>query len=182
MRIVRTATVLAMIASLLGACGEATGSSETGGGPTTTSPSGSADPTPTDEWTGETIPDGTYTKTATMAHAKRLGLPRDRATEMLGRDGELHVELRIVGDDFSQSSDDGDAPLTQGDGGTTTYDGDGNLVATSTSTGCSGCVATVAWSLEGDRLTLKILDTTEAGDPTELLISRLVYEGKWTLQ
>lgn len=181
MRIVRTATVLAAIVSLLAACGEETGSSEAGGDPTTTSSAATAVATPTPEWTGKTIPDGTYTKTATMTDAKRLGLPKDVAAEILGQDGEFHVELRIAGDDYSQFGEY-DGAMTQGDGGTATYDANGNWVATSNSAGCSGCVATVDWSLKGDRLTLKFLETTESGDPVELLIGRLVMEGEWTLR
>jgi hypothetical protein len=69
--------------------------------------------------------------------------------------------------------------MVVGDEGTVTYDADGNWVATSSGAGCPGCVQTFGWSLKGGRLTLTMLDTTEAGDPVNLLISRLVTEGEW---
>lgn len=182
MRKMRMAAALVAIVSLLGACGEATGPRDTNRDQTTATPSSGSATTPTMEWTGKTIPDGTYLRTATMADARKLGLSRDGAAGILGRDGEVRLELRVVGDNFSQFGDDGDGPLAQGDGGTATYDEGGNWVTTSNSPGCPGCVATLEWSLEGDRLTLRTVETTEVGDPVDLLISRLVYEGTWTLR
>jgi hypothetical protein len=104
----------------------------------------------------------------------------DRATRFFGDDGEFHVELRIAGDAYAQFGDDEDETMSVGDAGTATYDAGGNWVITSDSTGCPGCVSTFEWSLKGDRLRLKMLDTTEAGDPVNVLLSRLVTEGTWT--
>lgn len=182
MEIMRTVSALVAMVSLLGACGGATAPRESSRDQTTTTSSADSATTPTVEWTGRTIPDGTYLKTVTMADARKVGLPRDRAAVILGRDGEWRLELRVAGDTFAQFGDDGDGPLTQGDGGTATYDEDGHWVTTSNSPGCPGCVATVDWSVEGDRLTLRIIETTEVGDPVDLLIGRLVYEGTWTLR
>jgi hypothetical protein len=176
MRITYSAVALAA-AALLAGCGEA---ASEGAGPHPTTSGASPIDTPSPEWTGEVIPDGTYVKTRTTADAKRLDIPKDAAAVLLGQDGEFHVELRIAGDAFAMLSDDGDEALSQGDGGTATYDADGNWVLTSDSTGCPGCVQTFAWSLKGDRLTLRMLDPTEAGDPLNVLLSRLVTDGAYT--
>lgn len=172
MRIARTATALAATVVLLAACAEESGSTGVAD-----PPAADSSPTTAQEWAGETIPDGTYARTATMADVERLGLPKDRAREFLGKDGESHYELRIEADDWAQFGDFEDAAMTQGDGGTATYDAEGNWVVTSP--GC-GCVSTMGWQFDEDQLTLKMLDTTESGDPVELLIARLVMEGKWT--
>jgi hypothetical protein len=180
MRIVHTATALSAIVALVAACGADTSSSPAGSdatSPTTASSSGdSAVDTPA--WTGEVIPDGTYSKTATIAEARRLGLENDVITDFLGRDLEQPLEFKIAEDRWVHFVEEGGA-MVVGDEGTATYDADGNWVATSSGTGCPGCVYTYGWSLEGGRLTLTMLDTTEAGDPVNLLISRLVTEGEW---
>ena len=179
MRFIYSAAAIATITVALTGCGEQAADQEAGSAPASASSPASSEATSA-AWTGDVIPDGTYTKTATMADAKALGLPKKVATEFLGKDGEFHVQLKISGADWAQFGDDGDAPMTQGDGGTATYDADGNWVTTSTSTGCPGCRATSDWSLEGDRLTLTLLETTEAGDPVDLLVGRLVMEGEYT--
>jgi hypothetical protein len=182
MRRVHTATVLAAIVALLAACGQDTSSSEAGADATppttTTSSGGSRVDTPGPAWTGEVIPDGTYGKSATIAEAKRLGLEKDVAAEILGEDGSQRLEIKIAGDRYVHFVEE-DAAMVVGDEGTATYDADGNWVATSESTGCPGCVLTFGWSLNGGRLTLTMLDTTEAGDPVDVLVSRLVTEGEW---
>lgn len=181
MRIVHPATALAVAAVVLVGCGGQEPSSSAGSDAT----SSTAGRSPTDrtspEWSGEVIPDGTYTKTRTLADARRLGIPKKRGVEFVGEDGELHVEMRIAGDSWAQFADD-DGPMSLGDEGTATYDAEGSWVTTSNSSGCPGCVATFEWSMKGDRLTLRLLDTTEAGDPVELLLGRLVTEGTWTRQ
>lgn len=181
MRIVHSATALAAVAVLLAGCAEQTSSSGAGSEttPTATSSGASAADTPSPEWTGDVIPDGTYTQTRTTADAERLGIPTSRATEILGDDGEFHVELRIAGDVWAEFGDD-DGSMALGDEGSATYDAEGNWVNTSNSIGCPGCVSTFEWSLTGERLTLEMLDTSEAGDPVGVLVSRLVMEGTWT--
>ncbi len=179
MNVSRTATALLVLAVGAGACGTRDSSDEPAEEVATTPSTSPATGTDQEDG-GATIPDGTYTKVVTMPDADRLGLSRDTALEFLGEDGELNVELTIDGDDYAQFSDDGDAPLTQGDGGTAAYDEAGNWVITSDSSGCPGCVTTWAWSLEGPVLSLEMIETTEAGDPENVLISRLVFEGEFT--
>ena len=130
-------------------------------------------------WTGDVIPDGTYSKTATIADAKALGVPKGAATETFGRNGKLPLEFKIADDRYVHLVE-ADGAMVVGDEGTATYDPDGNWVTTSESTGCPGCVTTYGWSLEGDRLRLRMLEGTGTGDPVDVLIGRLVTEGEWT--
>lgn len=181
MRIIQSVTAIAAAGLLLAGCGGQTSSSAAGGADATptavTSDAGAAE-SPTPEWDGPVIPDGTYAQVRTAADAKRLGIPRNRAAELLGDDDEFHGELKIAGDAWAQFGDDGGS-MSIGDEGTATYDADGHWVITSASTGCPGCVSTYDWSLEDDRLRLTMLDTTEAGDPVNVLVARLVTEGTW---
>lgn len=174
MTTIRTAAGLVVSLVLVTGCG----AQEADPDPTTSTPEPAAT-TSTARWTGETIPDGTYAKTSTMKDVNRLGIPRRHAQDYLGKDGELHVELVLKGDSFAQLGDDDGEVMVQGDGGASTYDADGNWVTTSNSSGCPGCIATWAWSHNSDTLTLELIDTTEAGDPLDLLISRLIYEGTY---
>lgn len=176
----RFATVLVSSVVLLAGCGEGSGPSGAGADPTPAPSTASAASAPDLAEAGKTIPDGSYTRTVTEADAQKLGLPEDRAVEILGQDGEFVVDLRVADDNFAQFADDGDGPMTLGDGGTATYDADGNWVTTSDSAGCPGCTATWRWSYVDGRLTLKLLDTTESGDPVDLLIGRLIFEGEFT--
>jgi hypothetical protein len=180
MTVIRTAALLVACLTLATACGDRADGNDT-------APASAPDPTsesvtasPPVEWTGATIPDGRYRKTSTAADAERLGIPPRRAKDYLGDDGEMEVELVIKGDAYAQLTDDDDEVMVQGDGGTVGYDEDGRLVAISASSGCPGCTATVAWTVKRDQLTLEIIDSTEDGDPVDLLVSRLVFEGTYT--
>lgn len=179
MTTIRTAAAMLTFVALATACGEAAteptsdDASEPATSETTTVPSDA----PITEWEGSTIPDGTYTKTSTMQDARRIGLSRAQALEFLGEDGEINVELVLQGETFAQIADDDNETMVQGDGGSLAYDAEGNLVMTSTASGCYGCTATWAWKHRGDTLTLELLDTTESGDPSAVLVGRLIFEG-----
>ena len=101
---------------------------------------------------------------------------------MMGQDGELHVELRIEGDNYAVFTDDFDADMTLGDPGTAGFDASGNWVTTSNSQGCPGCSATYQWSVEGSQLVLTLLDARNFIGPMDVLIGRLVTEGTYTRQ
>lgn len=123
---------------------------------------------------GTRIPDGTWSKVATAAQARRLGLDAPVVQRMLGADGKLPVTLRIAGDRWTilVTEEDGGIPVA-GDVGSLSYDGEGRLVTVSESEGCPGCVGTYAWRLAGDSLTLEF---APAGKPPED-DERLVTEG-----
>ena len=176
MRIIHSAAALAAVTALLAGCGQATGGDSSPDTEPAQGPTGTSSP----EWTGDVIPDGTYAKTATMADARKLGLPKDVAADFLGPDGELHVDLKIAGDTFAQFADDEGEVMLQGDGGSATYDAEGNWMTTSNSSGCPGCTATLDWTMQGNQLSLELIETTEAGDPVDLLVGRLIFEGEFT--
>ena len=90
----------------------------------------------------------------------------------LGRDGELPVLLQVIGDFWSITVTDDSGATDVGDLGSLTYEDDDRVVMTSDSEGCPGCVLTVTWSLEGDRLTLVMTP-----DTTATPLERLVLEG-----
>lgn len=127
------------------------------------------------------IPDGTWTRTATTADARRLGLPRHEMRRLTRSDGETRIELRIDGSDWAQFTDD-DGELALGDSGTAGYDADGNWVSTSNSAGCSGCTGIWAWSTDGGRLSLTLVDSLNNPDPVDILVTRFVVEGTYTLR
>jgi hypothetical protein len=182
MRIVHTAGMLAATVTLLAACGEDTGPRAANSdvtAPATTRSSGGGVDTPSTVWSGEVIPDGTYGKTATIAEAREIGLRNGPARELLGPDGELPLKIKIAGDRWAHFLDEAGA-MVVGDEGTATYDADGNWVVTSESSGCPGCIGTFEWTIEDGRLTLELLETTEVADPVDMLIGRLVTEGRWT--
>jgi hypothetical protein len=144
---------------------------------------------------GSAIPDGTWTKTTTTADATRLGIPKDEHERLLGQDGELHVELRIEGNNYELSMDDqGGADLTLGDPGrcapwdcapphgTAEYDAAGNWVTTSASQGCPACRTTYQWSMDGPLLVLTVLDARTHAGRLDVLHLRLVTEGTYTRQ
>lgn len=130
------------------------------------------------EWTGDVIPDSTWTRIASSAEARRLGLGRDAIVSALGTDGRIPLTLRIEDRSWSQSgvySPGG--PAEVGDFGTLEYDAQGRLVTTSDSPGCPGCRATVRWRITDDRLVLALVPGSADGpvDP----IARLMVEGTW---
>jgi len=131
----------------------------------------SADPTATAAAAGTVLPNGKWSKIATLAQLRKLGVTRKGMRE-LGRDGELPVLLQVIGDFWSITVTDDSGATDVGDLGSLTYEDDDRVVMTSDSEGCPGCVLTVTWSLEGDRLTLVMTP-----DTTATPLERLVLEG-----
>jgi TRAP-type C4-dicarboxylate transport system substrate-binding protein len=127
--------------------------------------------------TEERIPDGTYTRVATVEDGIALGLDPVFAEEMTGPDGESPFRLVIDGDRWLQygTSDLGIEEL--GDQGTSEYDADGHWVTTSESSGCRGCVGVIEWSLSDGELTLRFADGQDVPDD-----ARFVVEGTYVYE
>jgi hypothetical protein len=123
------------------------------------------------------VPEGTWSRVATTAEPEALGLEPALASEMLGADGELPVDLEVAGDEWKiyVTSDAGKREL--GDFGTWSAGDDGRWTTVSESPGCRGCEATYLVTLDGDRLTTEIDDgDAPAAD------AHLVTEGSWERQ
>lgn len=145
----------------------------TGAGDDPPAPPVVTEPTSAAPSTGRQVPDSSWTRVATAAEARRLGVPRDAAVELLGDDGRLFQVLTFRNGSFSQSGRYGSGVMEVGDLGSVSYSG-GRLVLTSSSPGCPGCVASFRWRLLGDRLVLDRMSGTDVRP-----LDRLVYEGTW---
>lgn len=183
MKPVRQISALIAVCALLAACAQASGSEDerapSSEDPTQSDEDSTAEGLPGTAPDGSAIPDGTWVKTSTVADAQVLGIPKHVYREFLGADGEERIVLRIDGADYAELQDEGGA-LTVGDQGTAGYDADGNWVTTSRSEGCPDCRAVFEWTLDGDDLTLTMVDIVTSEDPVDVLVSRLVMEGTYT--
>lgn len=134
----------------------------------------------TDEWAGETIPPGTYSRVATREQGLEMGLAEDLLDAMTGPDGEVPLDFE-VGDGQWKVYVTNDAGIRElGDLGTHSYDAEGRWVTVSESSGCPGCVGVVEWTLVGDILTLTIADIDGGQPPAD--DERFVTEGEYTRQ
>lgn len=123
----------------------------------------------TDEWAGDTIAAGTYSRVATQADAERAGLPEDLSEALLGADGELPMSIEIADGSWTIHVTN-DASISEvGDLGTYSYDVDGHWITVSEADRVLG----YEWTLVGDVLTLTLVDvegepppwTTSASSP-----------------
>jgi hypothetical protein len=119
------------------------------------------------------IPNGTYGATATRQEELDKGFSNEEITHWYGPDGKQPIT--IVLDDGTYQvfvvGDDGVKEL--GDRGTYTATRR-QWVATTQSEGCSACVYTFRWSLDGDVLSLKLL--SGSAGPADFRDVRLVAE------
>jgi hypothetical protein len=122
---------------------------------------------------GPRIPDGSWSKVATAAEARRRGLDGPDVREVLGSDGRLPITWRLAGDRWTILVTEDDGLPVRGDEGTLQYDSQGGLVTVSESEGCPGCVGKFTWTLVGDALTL----TFAPGSTSTKDDDRLVTEG-----
>ena len=124
-------------------------------------PVAACDQTPGDSGAGvvaDTIPIGSYRRTATREDAVADGLDPGVVDEILGADGELTIVWRFDDGSWTESANDAGGDVFEvGDGGTYTYDEDGHLVTTSQSGGCRGCVGAMDWALTDDVLTMTLV-------------------------
>ena len=128
---------------------------------------------------GATIPAGRYERTVTLAEAEALGADPGFIDEAIGPDGELGITVEFDADTWlQQQDDDGDGVFTHGDHGTYDYDDDGQLVTTSESSGCRGCVGVFDWSFADGTLTIGLVPydgQPRPYDPIEILMTTGAY-------
>ena len=134
--------------------------------------------TPADD--GQVIPDGSYAKTVTVKQARAMGITDKSFLDQLGDDETTTFVYKFQGDRWTQFVvEDVTEP---GDGGPLEYDADDDVVLTSESDGCPGCVYSYAWSLVGDELTLTLVGHESTDTPEDVVIVRFVTEGAFTRQ
>ena len=122
------------------------------------------------------VPNGTYFTTATRERAKAAGFDDALIEEAYGPDGTLEIVLRLQNGLWTQLADYDGAALDLGDAGSYRFEAD-QMVMTSTSTGCPGCVGVMDVTFDGRQLTLQYADRT-AHTSTE----RLMVEHTYTLK
>ncbi len=178
MRDQRCTVVTLLLVLVLAGCGDdSPASTATADGSTsTTTPDDASEPTAT----GEVIPDGSYGKTVTVDQAKAMGITDKGFLRQLGEDETTSFVYKFQGDRWTQFVVE-EVP-EPGDGGPLQYDANDNVVMTSESDGCPGCVYSYDWSLVGDQLTLTLVGHESTDTPEDVVIVRFVTEGAFTRQ
>ncbi len=129
---------------------------------------------------GEVIPDGSYAKTVTVSEARAMGITDQYFLGQLGEDETTSFVYKFQGDRWTQFVVEEVAE--PGEGGTLEYDADDDVVMTSESDGCPGCIYSFAWSLVGDELTMTLVGHESTDTPEDMVIVRFVTEGVFTRQ
>lgn len=124
------------------------------------------------EYDGPRIPDGSWSRVATLDQARRRDLDPAVVRPHLGSDRRMPIELVLEGNSWTVLVTEDDGVTLPGDLGTFTYDERGRFLATSESEGCPGCEALLEWRLQGDALRMWFAEDAAAGDD-----ARLVHEG-----
>lgn len=140
------------------------------GAASTATPSEAAPPKA--EYDGPRVPDGSWSRVATLAQAERRGLERAVVLPHLGPDRRMPVAFVVDGNTWTVLITEDDGVTLVGDVGTLTYDGQGRLLTTSQSEGCPGCEGLLEWKLTGDALRMWFATGAPAADD-----ARLVHEG-----
>ena len=99
-----------------------------------------------------------------------------------GEDGKTTFVYKFAGDRWTLFVTPGGGAPEPGDGGPLTYDEQGDVVLTSESDGCRGCVYIYDWQLDGDVLTLTIVGHESSDGPEGLVVVRFVTEGVFMRQ
>jgi hypothetical protein len=118
------------------------------------------------------IPASNWRKVVTRDELAAAGADQAFLREHLGSARRMPVLLSFSQDVFSQSARYAEG-WSGGDAGRVSYDDEGRLVLTSSSTECFGCEFTLDWRLEPGELHLS--DATGALDP----VDRVMYLGTW---
>ena len=166
-------TLLALAGCASGEAAESAKGESPASESTSPSPSSASADAPSDAWTGEVLPDSTWTKTVTLKQAKKVEVPQAEVPSNFGEDGLMPLTLVFESDSWAIMVADDQGVDEPGDVGTLTYDDRGRLVTTSNSEGCPGCVVTLRWKVVGDTLTIAMVE--KSGDPLE----ELVLSGQW---
>lgn len=179
MRDLRPAVLALLLGTVLVGCN---GTPSTSGSTSSTTTPGAPSPAVGSETadTGGAIPDGSYAKTVTVSQAKAMGITDQDFLDQLGEDGRTTFVYKFQGARWTEFVVE-DVP-EPGDLGTLEYDAKGDVVMTSASDGCPGCVYTYHWSVVGDELTLTLIGHESTDTPEDVVVVRFVTEGAFTRQ
>lgn len=130
--------------------------------------------TSTEGYPGTRIPDSNWRKAVTRAEYVQAHATRGFLADNLGNANRVATTLSFIGTVYSQSVRSL-GTWSVGDAGTLTYDSRGRLVLTSTAPGCRGCVMTLHWRIDRNRLILSGFD----GTPDDRM-AQVMLEGVWT--
>ena len=114
-----------------------------------------------------TIPDGVYTTIATKEDALRIPWDDDCALKLDGG----HITLDLDHGNWTESESCKDHPSSVGSHGTYTSTADTFVLRDC----CDGSFSTFSWTLDGTKLTLKLIEVTGGDESTERVI-RFIYE------
>lgn len=163
-----------LLAAALTGCGNDESSTTDPAGPTKSA-------TAAQTGSGGSIPDGTYAKSVTVTDAKAAGIEDEGfLSGNFGEGGSTTFTFKLDGDRWTLFVTLGDGGPEPGDIGSLTYDEEGNAVMSSESEGCPGCIYVYDWQVDGDELTLTIVEHDSSGGPEGLAIVRFVTEGTFT--
>jgi hypothetical protein len=119
--------------------------------------SGPPTPTVSASQSPDSIPNGTYSTTATRQEALDAGFSKKLIDKNYGSDWNSgYVAFKFLDGRFSILVGTGEAAREAGDLGSYTINGS-TLVTKSESEGCNGCVYTYRWALDGSVLSLKLV-------------------------
>lgn len=166
-------TLIALAGCASGEAAESAKADNSASESTSPSPSSESADAPSDAWTGEVLPDSTWTKTVTLKQAKKVGVPQAEVPSNFGEDGLMPLTFVFESDSWAIMVVHDDGAAEPGDLGTLTYDDQGRLVTTSNSEGCSGCVITLRWKVVRDTLTIAMVE--KSNEPME----KLILSGQW---
>lgn len=162
-----TVVALSVLATLAAACSDDTDRDA----------SASAEPpeTQASESSGDRVVESGWERETTEDQARDLGLSQRTISRYVGADGVLPLGMKLQQQTYAiYVVDDAGRPRTY-DLGSYSYDDEGRLVLTTSSTACADCATTLDWQQEGDRL---IIDEVSGRGTTAL--DRLVWHGAWT--
>lgn len=161
------------LAVLFASCGSSN-SSSVGGEPQTTHTTQTVATTKTAN--GPVIPDGTWSKTATVQQADALGITPAMRTKYLGHGGQMPLKViwKIQGSTWSVFTSSGGRPPELGDGGSSRYP-----TAHRWTTDNGQNAYTYAWTIHGGALRLRVVHKGAANTDTsqDYKIVRLITEG-----
>jgi hypothetical protein len=162
-----TVVALSVLATLTAACSDDTDRDATA----------SAEPpeTQSTESSGDRVVESGWERETTEDQARDLGLSQRTISRYVGADGVLPLGMKLDQQTYAiYVIDDAGEPRTY-DLGSYSYDDEGRLVLTTSSTGCADCATTLGWQQDGDRLMID-----EVSGPGTSPLDRLVWHGAWT--